>query len=684
MSSIIDTILEKDILSEYDFFTVLKAGAFGKDHIGKKVKLKNKIDTVTNTIYTIIDIDHDGVKGAVDLMSTFALNEGEKFSTEVSNTLKKDYYENSFARKWLNETFITGFSETVKQKLEYMEIESNGAVLKDKVKLLSATELGIYPINILREGTQYDYLSKKSYKKYLSDGKTLTGYWTRSRLTDYYDGMVYGIETNGIGYGYFTSKVTGIIAVIRFSQTTDEMLLKEQLKEEEFYECLDKGLITKDFIGKLVQIKVGNFVNLFVIIDINHDDVSASVDLMAISRDEGHREWYDKGIDTDGYTDYIHSNIIKYLNDNFYNDLTEGAKSRLLSMNVPIGGNILAMNQKAKIPSMTELGLKEDNIDEGTSYPYFTSEDSRIMFEDIRCIHPVNYWTRSSVTSNDLYAYYIDKKGKPLTAPKYGYNSFNTMPIIRFRNNVSGTSVGFKETYLSEDKFLYCLSKGAITEEYIGKELIIYNHEEKIWCSFIIAAINFGGTQNTVDIISKYCINNIVFDNNTNLYCKSNIRSWLNTFVEGFSDTFKNNIIPYNIIDGENVYQDKIKLLSESEITNGYDMFKKDKVKYIKDQKVPSIWYLSDADPTHLRLAKAVSQFGDLGSYYTGNAMGVVPVIRLSAGIADEKEKLEIEEARAEAKLESELEAAKKAAGEDEFSNKDDQLDISIPPDDEI
>ena len=139
-----NNIINFETLLNSSIDQLYKYGFLGTEIV---VPTKNQIDT-----FKIIGINHDGTNNTIDLRSSIATIEDMYFDS------KSNIYEDSSIRKYLNTDYYDSFSSEAKAMIQIMDVSSNGKILKDKVKLLSMTELGLedYHNDILKgEGNPY-------------------------------------------------------------------------------------------------------------------------------------------------------------------------------------------------------------------------------------------------------------------------------------------------------------------------------------------------------------------------------------------------------------------------------------------------------------------------------------------------------------------------------------------------
>ena len=130
-----------------------------KNNLTNNFKLNDilLLDVKYNKEYRVIGNNHDGTKNTIDIMANrcIIINKRSingnidrlsfnKYDTRLSNIIND--YASSTIREWLNTEFIDRFNnKDVKDILKVMDVEyfdgNELKVLKDKVKLLSCTEM---------------------------------------------------------------------------------------------------------------------------------------------------------------------------------------------------------------------------------------------------------------------------------------------------------------------------------------------------------------------------------------------------------------------------------------------------------------------------------------------------------------------------------------------------------------
>lgn len=198
--------------------------------------------------WTIADFGHDNSGYTMDLIAASSVTE-RSFDNGSNN------YVDSGIRKWLNNEFYHGFSESIRAKMDTMEVKTNTTegliITNDKIKILSCKEINLddsdfclpYIMNGLSvpfqqvftvsdEGTPYPVFDKSHYKisrpkeakveadeegKFKITHEGFYGFfnWLRTAETRY-SNFTWIISSSGnIRYRSDTSCTHGIVPVIR-------------------------------------------------------------------------------------------------------------------------------------------------------------------------------------------------------------------------------------------------------------------------------------------------------------------------------------------------------------------------------------------------------------------------------------------------------------------------------------
>lgn len=200
--------------------------------------------------------------------------------------------------------------------------------------------------------------------------------------------------------------------------------------EASFIQLLQHGVYDSKYIGYKVQL--GNSVDynngLWVIADVNHD-----------SENTGQTDCYDlisekifgERTYSDGSTWWENSTIRTYLSSTFYDGFGTDIKTHILSMKYKAGGSWL--NDKIIIPSCKEVNITNGIATvEGTQYPIFTDDSSRIKSIFNSTAINNEWWTRTKNYESDygqsmLKTVYRDGSQQS----RYYNNSFYLAPLMR-------------------------------------------------------------------------------------------------------------------------------------------------------------------------------------------------------------------------------------------------------------
>ena len=690
----IDKILEKDVMTEDEFLLCISKSCIDKNSIGKEVIIPNALSNAQvspnayNDTYIIADVFHDYVEGAVDLIAKNVVNKGEPLGLKEQNvivTTTTAYYVNSYIDDWLNNEFLNGFSENIKNALVDMQIESNGSIIHRKIKIPSSSELGFPLIDILTEGHAYPIFTDNDSRIKCEvhqdeNGNTISKpviYWTRSRAINY-NGYSMTISENGNGVTcYFYNNVFGVVPVMRFKNVnpySDGYLTIRVLTEEQFLYYAENVGFTKDFIGKEVVISNNGRQELFEIADIDHDRSIGSLDLIS------------KGVVMDGEKipfgssdSYKDSNLRSYLNNDYYNGFSDAIKSHMRSM---VCANPYDLNHPfadmVKALSATELGLDDGNdYSDGNKYSLFDVNDPDSM---MRGQYGSSYLLRTASGTGMVYAYgYQVLSSEPYMFQTPYSVSHNVVAAIRIINN-SGCDDILSRNWLYTDEFIHCLKKSAITKDHIGKTVDIWSASSRAeYRTYVIADVNHDGKENTVDLVSLDPIVKFIqfdsSDRNVN-YSQSSIRQYLNgEYYNGLIDAVKERLVPFKIYrnassgNGEWEFveeKDYVRPLTCTEVgfkeyshlddnkdpSRGckyekgslYPIFTDDasRVKYIDyngKRMQREYWLMTEYDLS--KDVMGVSEFGGYGAYRSTSNLGVVTVMRFYQGDAPSSDSTE-------------------------------------------
>ena len=171
-------IRDKYLFKLSDIKRFIDKGLLSDNLINGRVYIPNSEYELS--VWDIIGINHDGTTDTIDLRTSTIALENIYFDDSVN---KSNIYEDSSIRRYLNDTFYNGFCPQAKDMIQTMDVSSNGKILKDKVKLLSMTELGMddyYEDNLLKgEGNPYNITTH-----FFNEDKFNAFHMTRSRCTN--------------------------------------------------------------------------------------------------------------------------------------------------------------------------------------------------------------------------------------------------------------------------------------------------------------------------------------------------------------------------------------------------------------------------------------------------------------------------------------------------------------------
>ena len=202
---------------------------------------------------------------------------------------------------------------------------------------------------------------------------------------------------------------------------------KMELTQDEFVAICSQGLQSYMSVGAIIHVN-NEYCNTLEVIDVEHDGVLNSVDVMAHTQVGNMVFGTSQNYNTSGVREWINSNYI----DAFDYDVRELMK---LQQVVTMG---TTQNDKAKLLSWKEIGLTNyymDNTDGGTKYPVFTAGAYNTAILD-RWRGPGNYgnssyyWLRSRYTDSSNGVWFVASSGT------CGYSNcthtYGVLPVLRF------------------------------------------------------------------------------------------------------------------------------------------------------------------------------------------------------------------------------------------------------------
>ena len=470
--------LDKE-LTKVDPVEALNSGKITKDDIGKTVYLSNS--KITCQEWRIADVDHDGMIGSVDLVSKYLLDKEiakwsywTPYEEKNNQTLSESPYNLYF--NYVDE----GFSTEVYSYMRYMDIqwhdnkyESSTDSYRKRIKLPSATELGFAKCEKIYVTDHYGYFrywsdgniyplfgselveSKNSLANIKTTSNAETVYCTRSLcwLVDTAVTTPHPVIVNkGTRYALSNFNYSyQIPAVIRFGGSE----LDRDLAGLDPVKGLTSGKITKDYIGKSVYIKHDDIMyNEWIIIDINHDGTSGTVDLCPKHAISGYN-YFTTYHPAD--TSYKSSKIRADLNSTFYNKFSDAIKSAMVPIQITSDG--YTTNDYVALPSCMELAgtvsIYPEGSENSTQYPYFDNSSTMKCHQAYKNNKDVDntYDDKSVKISYAMYDFYTRgcHNGSNIIMDRdscsdaYGYypyyiNTYDTnnntsssvLPIIRF------------------------------------------------------------------------------------------------------------------------------------------------------------------------------------------------------------------------------------------------------------
>ena len=202
------------IATEENFIAFLEAGGKYDDKslVGYKVQLSNSVD-YNNRLWVIADVGHH-----VDQPNTYDLI-SEKCFNYMRFSGNTQYWRDSDARSWLNNTFYNGFSENFKSHMNNIIYDSNGGTYNDdKIILPSLTEVNGTDYYFVVEGTAYPiFTDNNSRIKYLTTFSNYGSWWTRSRDTAIASRVFYIDRDGSVSKAFEFSNNNTLSPVLRVS-----------------------------------------------------------------------------------------------------------------------------------------------------------------------------------------------------------------------------------------------------------------------------------------------------------------------------------------------------------------------------------------------------------------------------------------------------------------------------------
>lgn len=205
---------------------------------------------------------------------------------------------------------------------------------------------------------------------------------------------------------------------------------------------------------------------------------------------------------------------------------------------------------------------------------------------------------------------------------------------------------------LTEAQWLAFLDGGGIkyiidngeTSTFLGKKVSLTNSAESTYTTWSIGDFNHDSTSNTCDLILDNTIHNTTF-NTSQYYNNGTARAWLiDTYYNGFSTNIKNKLQRMAIASNGITINDKVKLLSVTEVGGSHSYALVEGTKYpiftsssgvAADASrvrtgVNSTWWLRSRDTNNTNNVWRVAFEGSLSYGDHFNSHGLVPAIRFA------------------------------------------------------
>ena len=570
-------------LTKVNPIRTLKSGKFTKDDIGKTVYLSNSSSQCQE--WVIADVNHDDEDGSVDLFPKYVLVETVPditYGTQIT-------YFTTKLRRYLNDIFIYGFTDDVRNSLSYLEYKyvnttsKKDVTMSDKIKPPTQLEVGVY-------SSGYSSLEKYYPSKiYPYFGSTAINTNTKAIVKNISNTPVaYCLRTMNSSYsclgiseqGTMKSSGSGAVGFIRFKPKNDLSDIEAELLKPNPVELLMSGKLDKSYIGRTVLL--GNYTHAYnttqewVIADINHsggrhytiDLVSKYIFTNSISFGSG-----GKGPDYSVY--YPTCNIRPVFNDDMYKGFCSKVRDNLSPFYYNFRGTVI--RDIIKCPSFVEMGIESSySYDDGSKiYPLFGPSPVKTNQNAIREYfgEKMEYWVRDY--GGNSHGACITDKGTGTIEAFEASSTTDTMyhgavGIIRFAK--LGDDATVDEILRSKIDPAELLSSGRITANDIGKIVNIYNYDMPS-VEWIIADVNHDGTSGTIDLISKYPNWSAAFGSSAN-YDNVNMNSRLERILQGFNYSIQRILTDMSYRCGSGTLSKKVKLLSLNEVglsMAGYD-----------------------------------------------------------------------------------------------------------------
>lgn len=205
---------------------------------------------------------------------------------------------------------------------------------------------------------------------------------------------------------------------------------KMELTQDEFIAICNQGLQSRMSLGAIITLN-NQYCNQYEVIDVNHEGVANSVDIMA------HTQVGNMAFSSSN-NNYNTSPIRDWINSTYIDAFDYDIKQLMKIMQVTTKGTV--QNDKAKLLSWREMGITYnssyfDSTDGGTQYPVFTAGAyNSAILDRWRGMgiygNASNYWLRSRYAGNDSYVW------RCLSNGTCDWNShtlvYGVLPVMRF------------------------------------------------------------------------------------------------------------------------------------------------------------------------------------------------------------------------------------------------------------
>lgn len=203
---------------------------------------------------------------------------------------------------------------------------------------------------------------------------------------------------------------------------------KMELTQDEFIAICNQGLQSRMSLGAIITLN-NQYCNQYEVIDVNHEGVANSVDIMAHTQVNT--------MANDGYY-YITGNIRSWINGAYLDMFDYDIKQLMKTMPVITEGT--TQEDKAKLLSWRELGVTYDSslmfsTDGGEKYPVFTAgayADTVLdRWRGAGAYGSNNaYWSRSRRSDRGEYRWCVFSNG--IYSSNVYSLSYGVLPVMRF------------------------------------------------------------------------------------------------------------------------------------------------------------------------------------------------------------------------------------------------------------